>query len=73
MSASTVNICFFNDGCKLVKERYSMGAVYRLMVLIGNQWQTVNKWDDPGHVANLLIKSGYESEHLPAIKLLNIL
>ncbi len=73
MSVSTVNICFLNDGCKLVKERYSMGTVYRLMVLIGNQWQTVNQWDDPGHVANLLVKLGYESEHLSAIKLLNIL
>jgi hypothetical protein len=70
---STVNICFFEDGSKLVKERCSDGPRFAQRALISNHWETVNEWDDTGHVANLLVKHGYESEHLPAIKLLNIL
>jgi len=73
MIPSTVNICVFDDGARLVKERHSEGPRFSLRVLIGNHWETIRQWDDPGHVANLLIKAGYESEHLPAIKLLSIL
>ncbi len=73
MSLSTVNICFFNDSLKLVKDKASEAAVFSLRVFQGNEWVIVSQWDDPGHVANLLVKLGYESEHLPAIKLLNIL
>ncbi len=70
---ATVNICFFEDGSKLVKERRSDGPRFSQRALIGNRWETIKEWDDPGHVANLLVKHGYESDHLPAIQLLNIL
>lgn len=73
MSAITVNICFLNDGSKLVKERHSDGPVFSRKALIRSEWQTIHQWDDPGHVANLLVQSGYESEYVPAIKLLNSL
>ena len=73
MSLSTVNICLFNDGSRLVKDRRSNQPLYSQQAFINNQWETVNQWDDPGHVANLLVKSGYESEHLLALAILNIL
>ncbi len=73
MSLSTANICFFDDGSKLVKDRSADGPLYSQLALINGQWVTVNQWDDPGHVANLLVKSGYESEHLTALAILKIL
>lgn len=50
-----------------------LGAVFSRRARVGNSWQTVQEWEDVGHVANLLVKSGYESEHLPALELLNAL
>ena len=73
MSISIVNICYLYTGCLLVKDKRSETPIFCLRVFENNQWVTINEWDDPGHVANLLVKSGYESEHLPAIKLLNVL
>lgn len=73
MSLLTVNIAFLGDGLKLVKDKTSDAAVFSLRVFQGNEWVIVSQWDDPGHVANLLVKFGYSSEHLSAIKLLNIL
>lgn len=73
MNLSTVNICFFNDGSKLVKDKTLVMPLFSLQAFNSERWVTVKQWDDPGHVANLLVKSGYESEHLSAIKLLNIL
>lgn len=73
MSLLIINIAFLGDGLKLVKDKASEAAVFSLRVFQGNEWVIVSQWDDPGHVANLLVKLGYESEHLSAIKLLNIL
>ncbi len=67
----TVNICFFSTNCKLVKDNALEVPVFSLRAFINNQWEIINQWDDPGHVAKLLVKSGYKSDHLSAIKLLN--
>jgi hypothetical protein len=73
MNALPVIVCYFPDGSRLVKERRSDGPIFAQRALIDNQWKTINEWDDPGLAANLLVNHGYESEHLPAINLLNIL
>ena len=73
MSLPIVNICYLYAGCLLVKDKRSDSPLYSLRQYREGQWITLNEWDDPGHVANLLVKAGYESEHLPAIKLLSIL
>lgn len=73
MELSIVNICFFSDGLKLVKDRTSEIPMFSLRVFQNNKWEIINQWSDPGHVANLLVKSGYASEYLLAITLLNIL
>ncbi|MBT3204312.1 MAG: hypothetical protein HOM14_19335 [Gammaproteobacteria bacterium] len=73
MSLSIVNIAFLADGLKLVKDKASDNPIFSLRVLKDNQWVIVSQWNDPCQVANLLVQFGYESEHLPAIQLLNIL
>ncbi len=73
MSLSTVKIYIFSDGTRLVKDRLSGGPEFRLIAFIDCQWQTIKQWNDAGHVANLLVKSGLGSEHSAAISLLNAL
>mgnify|MGYP006928260344 CR=1 FL=1 len=72
-SSRTVIIYIFNDGSKLIKNKCTDNPVYCRMAQLNGQWRIVNQLSDIGHVANLLVKSGYLSEHLPAIELLNAL
>ena len=73
MNLSKVIICVFRDGSRLIKNRHAVRFVFRQEAYINDHWEIINQWDDPGHVAKLLIQAGYESEHLPALKLLNVL
>jgi len=71
MILSTVNICYLKNGCKLVKDRTADTHAFSLRAFKNNQWEIINQWDDPGHVANLLVQSGVESEIGSAIAMLN--
>ena len=73
MSLSVINIAFLADDVKLVKDKTNKEPIFSLMKVEGDQWSVLNQWDDVGHVASLLVKFGYESDHLPAVELLSIL
>jgi hypothetical protein len=61
-----------------------LGQTYRLRVAkeeceliiileeyIKPYWQECQKWDDPGHLANMMVKQGTVADHAEALTLLN--
>lgn len=74
MTSLSVDVVYFRDDLKLVKDKsLAENPVFILKTFNGDQWKSLKQWSDIGHVASLLIKTGYQSEHLPAIKILSIL
>ena len=73
MNIPFVNIAFLAEDIKLVKDKAAPKPLFKLMLLQNEGWLTLHSMDDPAQAANLLIRCGYESEHLSAVKLLDIL
>ncbi len=64
-------LCYLPDGNRLVRVLGAITPVFQIIVVKDKNWQVACESDDFGHVANMLVKAGYQSEHATAIRYLN--
>jgi hypothetical protein len=64
-------IAAFGQAYRLRVVEDEHGLCFILDVLLMSHWHEWQKWDDPGHVANLMVKHGVIADHTEALHLLN--
>ncbi len=55
---------------RLCRKSAPDGVLFTLEAQTNNEWKITKEWDDPGHVANILVKHGIASNHAAALKML---
>jgi len=72
MSHSDMIITYIGVAYRLRKKASEKGDICVLEAQYGGAWEQVREWDDPGHVANILVKYGIAADHAAALKLLGV-
>ena len=50
----------------------SPDGFYVLEALKDHGWEEVRCWDDPGHVANVMVRHGVAADHADALNMLGV-
>jgi KaiC/GvpD/RAD55 family RecA-like ATPase len=64
-------IAVFGQAYRLRVADEEHGRFFILDALLKSHWDEWQKWDDPGHVANLMVKHCVVADHAEALHLLN--
>ena len=70
MSASEKIVAEIGHAYRIKRRNGSGDALFTLEAFHGPYWYECQKWDDPGYVADLLVKHGVAADHKLAFEIL---
>lgn len=70
MSNSKALIAEIGHVYRLWRTNVPEGVLFVLEAHTNDGWKITQEWDDPGHVANILVKHGVAPDHAAALKML---